>query len=435
MFGNLKGQFPYVLPDVIFDLIRQQKDYYAGPLDGMQHPKRGIYYKGAIASPDDPNRLEDIDESWVCAYFEDMLVGIKKNTDNSLNQYERETITKTLYFDNESGSVSDPSEHRAEKLDYSATEMTRWREKLPYILKRLHERSKEVKIHLLSLVFAYEKARAEAIAYERKIKPSHILDKNVYAMNPNGTIGLVLKENKHTTHEYLAWIRGEGERDEYFENVLELVYICERLGIDLKKESAFDYQEEYINGLIITYVTANREIRNRINKDVYAGLKNISLKDFGKKKKENTALEYHKLVRRKANQFLYSVAPDIVKFRDNRNIHHEMPLLVRQLANISKTNEIITKNTSLDDGFYLDPNGNYLTVDVKAIFTMFPLRFYRALIHSSGFLVLITGDISMFYIDYTKARAYLADVYKGTISEETRYENKTKFGTWEEARI
>lgn len=444
MYNIVRMQFPDRVPDVLYDLITYQLDYKFGPYPGAQHPKPGKYYRDAPIQINDLTRLEDIDESWVEAYFRNMLTGIKINSGNyTLSDYRRHTAKKYLYEDSESGSLSDPSEYVAEEPDVSYTYV----EKLPYLLKRLHERSKEVGIHLISLVIAYEKALKLALAVKSNsedvsVQPKDIIAQGAFLMTREGKIGSRILNSHHKTQEYFAWIRGMGEHDEYFDNVIELCHIAEKIRVDLTKEDPSEYQEEFINSLVVTYITSNKDVGRRTNSEVLSGLRGLNLKQFNVKQRPNEVDRYEAAVKLKANQFLFSTAPDIELYRDPRNKHEDVKRFLAQLAGITKEAAYVTDSTILCDGFYMVDKFSYFTVNVSDICNVTSdkqkkcrLANYRALVHSSGFFILVTGDINMYYLDIGKAGEYLTDVFASTQREYKRYDNNTKFGTWEVARI
>jgi hypothetical protein len=378
-------------------------------------------------------KLEDIDASWVYKYFENAVIGIKINAMNSIKE-ERKKHQEQRTFEDMEGDLVSEADLLIEKPKYSYVDVLSWKEKVPYIIKRLHEKSKSCGVSIMSLLIAYERVlRANP---GKDPKPTQVLEEGVYKMEKSGKISLRIMINKGPFHDHaMKWIRGqEGHVDSYLKDAMELLDICERLDIDIRNEDAEEYQEDYINSLTVLYITKNRDFfssqSRSLNTAVLKELKQVVLDDYNKRTVTDQKLDWRLITGSKMQKFLDSDNPAI-----DRNQNKEQEILIfMSLHDISKNVDSRIGRKRTRDGFYLNNGSNPLLIDVTDI-TLDPNPNYQkvsALLHSSGYLVLVTNTKQLYYLDIVTAIQYQNDFNQKQVRDHKRYERNQKFGKWEE---
>ena len=291
----------------LYNMLEAQPDYNADdqcptfePYTGdeyqeMTKPRRYSPELGIESSY--ARRLEDIDDTWVFAYITMALYAINDNKENGIKAYNRSHTLLNVMEDEEDGSVVSESELlTSHSNDYSPEEIAKAKEKIPYLLRRLHDKSKSMRVHIISLLRAHELAKNEvALAKRRdprktlKVAPRHLLKYNVHKMNPDGTIGPIFKEDANNREpsfkEARAWVlQYEDCTDAYTQDAIDLLHYYDVMGIDITKEDVRVYQEEYISQLTVLYISSNREYvtrkRSGFHKEVFEALRRVPLENF-----------------------------------------------------------------------------------------------------------------------------------------------------------
>lgn len=462
MMDVTKEQFPHYYPAALLELLKSRQAYL--DYDALKsNPDVGQYYKGrGPATNFDKlvvSRFEDIHPSWVREYLKNILTGFKLNNTFSINEFERNNILRFMDEDSEDGGFSDKSENLSESEgSMSVEELEAYHEKLPYLLKRLHEKSKKVGISLISIVIAYEKAKRKlnierAMNKQAKqstnVPPSYMKSAGVYLMGSNGYIQGEIPNTDHKYGKWLRWVKGldheTAEEAEYYDNAMELLSICERLSIDIKKEDAKDFEESFISTLTITYVSSNKDINKRLNSSIFKRLGRASTSTYGiveATENESKAMLKNNMAKERASRFTLSRVPEISRMRDSRNVEDSMRLLSVLLQNLhGKEYESISSKTSLSHNFYMKSSNEFMVFPVSSICVfkedkelMFkPHR--EAIMHSSGFLILLYGNTELFFLDYERAIEYAKYVLTGGNIEDRDVKFGTaNFGTWKGVR-
>lgn len=420
-------QFPNFQGDVA-ELLSKEADYEAS----KQKPQVGPYVKDRVGNPSDYlTKLEDIDSSWVYQYTLNKLVGLKLQRAGGVKEFENNNKEIYITTMDDGTEISESEVLTITSDDYSPEQISKATAKIPYILKRLHEKSKVVGIHLLSLIIAYE--RAKVYTPPGKIpKPSQIIHQGVYYMSPYGTAGDLVHISANSGKVFPPankWVRGEPEyQDSYYTNMLELLDICDIAGIDLKKENPLTYQEEFIDKLVVSYIERNREYVQRkhkgFNRNVLDALKNISLDAYDQEAKEaQKGPDRETLILNTMQRFAEINVSSIHKDQ----LRPEAVAKFITYYNYLTRSEFDMNHLLTNEGFL------FLTKSIPAIFNVAPIcaekyLYQEALIHISGYAIIFSQGNQIVYQDIETLTQYLQEIVE---RRSFTYYNNTKFGRWE----
>jgi len=435
----------------IIDMLKTQPDYDAD----HQKPVAGPYVKN---KPDGPylRRLEDIDESWVQKYLENVLTGIKINKSGGMREYashHREANT----FRNSEGDTIEEGELLVDSPTYKAMDIAEAKSKLPYLLKRLYDKSLEMKVSAMSLIIAYEKAKIV-----RKVpRPKDILEVGVYKMGKDGNLEGLFPLTANSGKVFppaCDWIRGFNRMDPYFADAVELIRVCEVLGIDIRDEDPRDYQKDDIAKLKVTYISKNRDYlsgsRQR-NITVLDSLSSIKVSDYGIARKQAPPISVRvmntvqaildcddptiqSILRQdpdaKAMNGFFHIYGQVAKdFRVTKKQHMEM-LAVRRRAKLEDPKTLLVpvlEDFVTRDGFLCSLAGGSIphVFRVKKYVDQEQVCADIAIAHASGYFFLVTEDNYVYYLDAVELGAYVNDFQRNVFTN--RYSKNHKYGRWE----
>lgn len=154
------------------------------------------------------------------------------------------------------------------------------KEHLAYVIKRLHNMSCYVGIHMLSFIVAFIRAEESnmhmrATGSQMILKKNAVIEKGVYTCDNQGNIKKrVLVENKNKKAEAMFnWIIGASDDyANYYQDYLDFRHYCNVLNIDLVNDDMTKYQADFVSKLVVTTVTPNRQY----DKQVYNAIKSNS---------------------------------------------------------------------------------------------------------------------------------------------------------------
>jgi hypothetical protein len=401
----------------IFNMLRTAVDYSAD----KQKPKSGKYAKGTNG---DLRKLEDIDESWIRAYLEDTIIGLKLNKSNGIREYETSN-KETLLLTGNDGDVTEEKSLLVQESDYTPNEIITATQKLPYLLKRLHDASKEKRIGLISLIISYEKAKK--IKDNAYPKPRDILDQAVYIMSSYGELYEKLTRQANTGKLFRGiyrWIQGEPDAiDTYFYSAMELLEVCDVLDIDITKENPFDYDQKFIDKLEITHIAQNKDY-------VLSKTSNNFMRA------EKSYLEFYESAPQAVNSaqntmqvYLESLAK--IPFYDvseSTNLGEFFDLYNRMKRFRYDINKLVTV-----DGFFHIRRGLPLKLDVSDLCILEDVSF-EALLHVNGTVILLTNTNRYYYQTIDMLIMYMQALEQG-IADVCVFQNNRKFGYWLEGFV
>lgn len=438
MHSEVIKQFPYQLSPIM-RMLEGQTDFDCDAFT----PLPGPYVKLTQAERDQLKltngyltKLEDIDSSWALQWLNNTLVGLKIRAKQGLKEYEYEHPTTYSFVDDEGKTLEESDMLIEGEEEYSVTDVTKAKEKLPYILKRLHARSKVTRIHLLSLIIAYEKAKKNSGRKGPTI--TSIAEQGVYFMREDGYVGthVIPDDNKNGPFKEMSgWILGYRDKiDSYFDNMLELLEICDVLRIDITREDPLDYQEDFMSRLTANYIAKNKAyIYNKrigVNPVVFNALKGITLDDYDVKPEDE--------VRKKTFMDLYPDTMQVFLDAELPNVFKDEIREQDLAVFFTHYNQIVGGVVSMDklitkDGFL------FLTKAIPLVLNMTRIckedvSSKSAIFHISGYAILITDTNDFYFQDVNVLTRYLESLCNGTQGTET-FGNNTKFGTWKEAMV
>lgn len=425
----LKEQSFRIPWSLVVEMLQNEKDYDAR----AQQPIAGKYVKRAEKGGDYLTRLEDIDASWVRSYVRDALIGLKLRDKGGVREYSHNHTYARTYIDEEGGIV-DESELSIEVSEFSAMEVAQAKAKLPYLLKRLHDKSIELRVSVLSLLQAYEYVRGYTKSSSGP-KPKQILDRGVLRMTAEGHISSYFPDSANSAGPFrtaFAWIRGN-DKDAYFYDAIEFLHVCRVLGIDFSSIDPTDFQAEQIANLRVTYLRSNREYLDGprgYNMNLLSAVGQLGVADY--QSSFDTASTLGDYIRYTVQQVseiesdpLYSALkqePDPISwsrfFRAYASYCPGMkvPIHIRDKMtrrHSKRTNSNFTVNPLLSD-FYAN-DGFLCQLGSRGAFQQFPMKhiapsyiaYETAIAHASGYIFLVTRTDDLYYIDIDTVTDYI----------------------------
>ncbi|EDM99287.1 hypothetical protein BACCAP_03216 [Pseudoflavonifractor capillosus ATCC 29799] len=179
LFSQFRKRGVEVDLDKIISMVKSVPDYDAD----KQQPVVGTWRKDRGHPDHYLRKLEEIDESWVRKYLENVLFGIRKNRSGGLREYAAQNQESRVLIGNE-GEETEEGELLIDYGEFAPMDIAEAKSKLPYLLKRLHDKSIAMKVSAMSLIIAYERAKLS-----RKVpKPMDLLAVGVYRMGKDGNI-------------------------------------------------------------------------------------------------------------------------------------------------------------------------------------------------------------------------------------------------------
>lgn len=244
------------------DIINDAADFKASKAkpndDGVNRD-----YKACEASDNYHRRLEDIPADFVYNYVLQAIIGFKKH-DKGLKQMRNEMKTVESFYDEENDEYIVITDTLVKEEHSTSEEILQAREKLPYLLKQLHEGSILKRGSLLSFIIAAEKIKTMR-SFDGDFEPRYLVNKGVYRVDKKGnpTRKFVISDNTGEPFRSLvAWIH---ESQNIYENHIytrakeELLRVLSILDIDIKTEDCTWYTEAVVCDALCTYLPTNTE--------------------------------------------------------------------------------------------------------------------------------------------------------------------------------
>lgn len=439
-------------PDLrrIIDMLKGQPDYDAD----HQKPAPGVWVKNRVPPTSYLRRLEDIDASWVRKYLENVLTGIKINKSGGMREYFSQNREARTLSGNEGGTIEE-GELLIETGEFSPVDIAEAKSKLPYLLKRLYDKSLLMRVSAMSLVIAYEKAKIVS----KVPRPKAILEAGVYKMGKDGTIEGRFPPSANSGKVFppaCDWIRGFAP-DAYFDDAMELIRVCRVLGIDIKEEDPLNYQAKDIANLTITYISKNLDYLSgsrKRNLSVLDSLASVSISDYSAAEKAKPPISVR--IMNTIQAVLDCDDPDIRQileqgpdpralnscFRTYGSVAKDFRVTKQrhiEMLTSSKHIRVEDPNTLLipvlddfltRDGFLYSPQNNHIP-------QLFRVKKYAeegmgaeiAIAHSSGYFFLVSDGNCVYYLDAVELEAYIRDSQRGVFTN--RYAKNHKFGRWD----
>lgn len=280
--------------DHVIENLGTLSDYDAD----KQHPIPGKYVKHEELPEKYLTRLEDIDPSWVAQYITNVLTGYKfRNGGLGANKYASGSNGVWTDSEGEVRQITDLAVDMDATYGYDIHEA---KSKLPYLLKRLHQKSIDLGCSLISIYGRYLCVKVGTATP----KPSHILATPIYQMDKSGHVTApyppTANHNKGFP-EALQFVSGAYPNDPYYKDLLEFGQVCSVLGIKLWCEDPKEYDQDFINSLTVTYIASNKDFLwngRKIDGTVLSALSTTSVKDFKTDELVNASAKYESFAER-----------------------------------------------------------------------------------------------------------------------------------------
>ena len=415
--------------------------------DDMCHEYATYNASGEIES-EYPRRLEDIHPSHVIHYLYNVAYGVKYNASNSIRSYNKDNPTTKTLIGNEEEVVEEKDLLlNTDDSIYTQQEIHEAKTKVPYLIRKLHDKSIELGVHLISLLIAYERAKevVNVSNYVKKnnitVRPRHLLAEGVYAMGSDGNIAGLFEEDANKNSR--AFMRGRdwlSEPSDTRKDANELVHCYEVLGIDIKTEDPATYVQSYVDKLVISYVTSNVDYVMRKNDSIkqkmytsFGYMKNISkkLRDLPLE----TYTEYANIQQVQDEDIadnairIYIDSPNFSeteKFRyEYSTVQEQTHIDIACARFVDFYNQIV--HTTIDlrkyhccDGFFYSRDDKPLVLDMTGFITD-PLYSTLCLLNSNGYLVACAVDICTQYVDVFDMCEHLSDYMSGIVDLPMRW--------------
>lgn len=392
------------------------------------------YFEGGVHNG---VRQPPIDVSWVKRRLSNMMFNIRNQKGGFKTDKKSFKIRSTIP-DEESGVPIDSAEMLTTPRTCSELDVLEYRVKLPYLVKRLHNYGKSKGVHVMSLIIAHEKAKLTYCNDSKHNITNQDLYPNVLDTYQDGDPLYVngepvyLNKNKGPFQSWgFLWVTGRTNelRDDYYDDMKELVLICHRLGIDLTKEDPTKYTNELMDKITVTYIKSNKEyiskmVMREIDIAEYADLyaedkvdQDIEDDIFEVKSDES---DIYTMFRNREAKFLLNYDSRIAKVIDEENNTEKIDNLLLRYKVIGEDVPSNTGKLYTENGFFRNTDGSPLLLNANYLMNKErPVQDYICAVHSSGLLLLITNKTVLEVLRVERAIAYLTD-----LMEECKYDGK-----------
>lgn len=205
-------------------------------------------------------RLEELieDQAPVEKYMRDLLIGYKKNSNSPFN---KNAAQLTYTFKDEEGREVEEKFLQKKDSVYDLESYYKVIEEIPYLLKQIHQRSKQIHAHLFSFLRAYILIRRSHPTGE--IQPQEFSHYELYRIKSDGSFDRMFdhaKDNRGEDYPYARrFICGEYVHDNAYKACMKLATDLDIIGVDIAYEDPKQYNNSFINRLVCTYIPKNEE--------------------------------------------------------------------------------------------------------------------------------------------------------------------------------
>lgn len=384
----------------------------------------------------EPYRIEDIPEEVVYKYTKNCMKSATDYKDNSIkaemNEFKRERV-----FTDDEGKMKLESEIAAEQDNTKYIDLKDRKEKMTLYVKKLYNKGKRFRTHMMSLVISYERVKRNNPSTST-CKYS-MISETTYRTDRDGDLimsakGLPLTiTNDGAATKAIDFINGVEPNDPAYKAYQDLLWLCMEEGIDLSRENPLNYNEKFIDSLIITRVTKNKEYLNRRYLPSTAKrLRDISVSDYvedvkiGKSKKQTR----DDIIENKILAFRDLTSVEFFK-QSKESARTELQLFLTKYCKLRHTRLImLSKYRTLND-MIVDKSGHYLEIDVSHIIPGGSLyEDSKALVHVKGYLIMIDNyhcEDVLRYLPIKRASEYQNLLIK-LIKEKGYEDSDTEYG-------
>lgn len=233
----------------------------------------GQRYKPAIDKTDFDGyyrRLEDIAPAYLESYIGNLVFTICRRN-SGLKQFNSRHMEQPVLLSqgDDEGDFTELADLQLmnDDKDWPLDVKNKAQQRLSYVVKRLHNMSCYTGIHMLSYIVSFLKARDKnenmrAVGSQKLLKKNAVIEEGVYLCDSYGNIKKrVLVQNKNKrAEEAFNWICGiSNSYQSYYQDYLDFVNYIDILNIDIENDDFTKYQSSFIDKLVVTIVTPNRQ--------------------------------------------------------------------------------------------------------------------------------------------------------------------------------
>lgn len=398
--GMIKEQLQQRSVDVsVYDILQGRRDFdphaarateeNARAREECAREVRGYY-----------SNLEDVHQSYINKYVNNVLVGFKLDKAKGLREITQEQLMEIpTVYDEETGMGVIATDLEEKETTFSTEEIVTAKLKLPYVLKQLHEESIKMCGSLLSFIIAIE--RLYDIHREDEyyvITPREVVAMGVYKVDGRGNITLrfdISENTRDPLRNLISWARGNQPQSLGWVAYKNLIQVTNVLDLDIKKENANVYTSSYIDAIVCTYLASNEEyIRSYgyADKNIFESAESDKLCKIIECVSEDTH-------NRKYGQSTYEIllADSIginIKYLGMKDKGWQPnPKVVDSfLADYCEILKIPKKGVSdyrIDKGLLQKFDGTYVTINVVSIINEYMSNKVLAVIAPAGYLIVV----------------------------------------------
>lgn len=372
-----------------------------------QRPTPGFYQKREPGDLPEVylTRLEDIDVSWIMQYVNNILTGYK-HRNGGLGAQKYMSGNNGVWRDSD-GEVRQITELMVDEDASYGHDIAAAKAKLPYLLKRLHQKSRVLRCSLISMYGRY--LCVQRVLNRASPKPQDMLAVKIWQMDALGNITQPYPPSANHNKgfpEAFAFVRGDNPDDPYYRDLVEFGHVCDVLSIKLWMEDATKFDNKFINGLLVTYIMSNNDFLfagRKVDTTVLKAISSTSVSDWqstasaAKVKDEDAFVE-------RCSTYRWLDTLEEVDFDT-----------VKQFLNFyrahTKDGTFTTTRNRLHTymGFVCAPGGDTpFLFDTTSFYTK---KGGRAILHKSGTLIAYTEDADIPAIHIEQAISYMRQYF------------------------
>lgn len=366
----------------------------------------------------EPYKIEDVPPHVIYKFVENQMESATSRNTNSIKAEEKSYRRERVFKDEEDGKIIQASEIAVDEDKGKFLTYYERKDKLALIVKKLHNKGKRFKTHMMSLIISYERAKANDPTIT-KCSFRHVGETTFVANDKGDPMasaqgGYATIRNDGGAVRAIAFLNGEEPEDSAYKAYKELLWLCYEEDIDLTKENPLNYTSKFIESLIIRRVTKNREYLNRrFSPDMAERLRHVSISEY--KTVNTTTNKIRKsrpeIIENKILQFQTATeAKFIIETRgSDRRIFQEYIGLYAKLFGRDKF--FITSRYDSYNDILVDKNGKYLEIEVLHLLPVeVTARSVKAIVNVKGYFILIDNyeyEDDLKYLPIERAIEYM----------------------------
>lgn len=401
------------------------------------------YYKGAHLEKGCEMKLENTHETWLYQYLKSQIISIKIHNRGGVIQLRRQVQEDRPFYDEEgnityqSTLLTDRDENGSSNTDIDCAN-------LRYCLKYLHRASRKYKVSLLSLLISLAK-------YPGRLNVDQLLSSypvwGVDEKTGDFTNTLPKSANHNALFpKALAAVTTPGTRE--YDVAQLLKQTCVSLGIQLGDEDPTIFTTEFIDKLVVTTISNNRDYVSKRNVNVLSALSASTIEDVAH---SDPVVQQQQRAAQTTCWLLYqSNHPALSQRGDLAEIDAFLAAYNQVLHDpqFTASSEEVVRATKgrrqVAPGFRFPGNREFLKI-IHGFYALpgasEPYQFQvggitsiaaggdRAMLHVSGILVLVRSAPPIYTIPVTTATDYLHNI--GKPMGEQLFGSDTKMGVWD----